>query len=381
MTVSLPHADLAARLTMLARLAPPESPVVSVYLNTRWADEHQRERARVFLKNEIRRARAGAGPELEADLAWVERQGESLIEQMQRPGARAVALFACRSAGLREVLALRVPVDDFFVVSDTPHLRRLAALLEATPATLIVFVDAESARLVRLLADGVGEVVTLESEVPGHHRQGGWQLLAQSRYQRHLEAQRGRHFDGVAAALTELVDDHGVERIVLAGTARAVAVFGRHLDRRVSALVVGAIAGTRHEPLSVLVERTLGLLGRRDSEGDAAKLEAAVTEASKGGRATAGLEPTLEAATRGAVHHLYLLKTFHEAGSRCAACGSIQPGAGGACRVCGGATQPTELGEALVERVVATGGSVEMIEAQPWLARVEGVAALLRYPL
>ena len=49
--------------------------------------------------------------------------------------------------------------------------------------------------------------------------------------------------------------------------------------------------------------------------------------------------------------------------------------------MCGGATQPTELGEALVERVVATGGSVEMMETQPWLERVEGVAALLRYPL
>ena len=61
--------------------------------------------------------------------------------------------------------------------------------------------------------------------------------------------------------------------------------------------------------------------------------------------------------------------------------GAIQPGAGGGCRVCGGATQPTELGEALVERVVATGGSVEMVETQPWLERVEGVAALLRYPL
>jgi peptide subunit release factor 1 (eRF1) len=381
MTASLSHADLAARLSALARLARTESPVVSVYLNTRWTDEQQRERTRVFLRNEIRKARAGAPPELEADLAWVEKRGESLIEQMQFPDARAVALFACRSAGLREILPLRVPVDDFFVVGDTPHLRRLAALLEATPATLIAFVDGESARLVRLLADGVGEVVDLENEVQGRHRQGGWQLLAQSRYQRHIQAQRGRHFDAVAAALTELVDEHGVARIVLAGTARAVAVFRSHLEKRVSAMVDGAVGGARHEPVSVLAERAVELLGRRDGETEAAEVEAAVTEAAKGGRATAGLEATLEAATRGAVRRLYLLRTFHESGRRCGACGAIQPGAGAACRVCGGAAQPIELGEALVERVVATGGSVEMIEAQPWLAGVQGVAALLRYPL
>ena len=374
------HADLAARLRALSRMAPPPSPVVSVYLNTHWTDEHQRERARVFLKNEIRRARAGATTELEADLAWVERQGEALVEQSKCPNACAVALFGCRSAGLREVLPLRTPVDDFFVVAAAPHLRRLAAVLEATPLALIVLVDGVSARLVPLLADGAGEAVTLEGDVHGCHRQGGWQLLAQSRYQRHMQEQRGHHFDAVAAALTELVDQLGVERIVLVGSPHAVAVFRSHLAPRVGRMVVGAIAGASYEAVDVIVERAVELLGRRNAENEFAEVQEAVAEAAKGGRATAGVEATLDAAARGAVRRLYLLNTFHEAGRRCAACGSIQPGAGGDCHVCGGTTQPLDLGEALVERVVATGGSVDMVE-EPWLGRVEGVAALLRYPV
>lgn len=118
------HADLTARLRTLSRMAPAPSPVVSVYLNTHWRDEHQRERARVFLKNELRRARIGATDELEADLTWVERQGEALVEKSDAcPNARAVALFACRSAGLREVLSLRALVDDFFVVGAGPRRR------------------------------------------------------------------------------------------------------------------------------------------------------------------------------------------------------------------------------------------------------------------
>jgi peptide subunit release factor 1 (eRF1) len=361
-------------------MAPPPSPVVSVYLNTHWTDEHQRERLRVFLKNEIQRARAGATTELEADLAWVERQGEALVEQSKCPNARGVALFGCRSAGLREVLPLRTAVDDFFVVAPAPHLRRLAALLEATPRALIVFVDGVSARLVPLLAEGTGETVTLEGEVHGRHRQGGWQLLAQSRYQRHIQEQRGHRLDAFAAALTELVDELGVERIVLAGSPRAVAVFRSHLEQRIGRMVVGAIAGASHEPVDVLVERTVELLGRRNAEDEVAEVLEAVVEAAKGGQATAGVEATLDATARGAVRRLYLLKTFHEAGRRCSACGVIQPGAGGDCRVCGGNTQPLELGEALVERVVAAGGSVDMVE-EPWLGRVEGVAALLRYPV
>src|SRR5207244_8385290 len=105
---------------------------------------------------------------------------------------------------------------------------------------------------------------------------------------------------------------------------------------RVGAMVVGAVAGARHEPVSVLVERTVKLLGRRDGAVEEAEVEAAVTEAAKGGRATAGLEATLEAATRGAVHRLYLLRTFHESGRHCEGCGSIQAGAGAGCRLCVG---------------------------------------------
>ncbi len=61
--------DLKARLAELARIQPASTPVVSVYLNTHWADEHQRDRVRIFLKNELARAREARFPRpAEADL-------------------------------------------------------------------------------------------------------------------------------------------------------------------------------------------------------------------------------------------------------------------------------------------------------------------------
>lgn len=197
--------DVNARLTALAKIRGARTPVVSVYLNTRWADEHQRERVRVFLKNEIRRARAAAG--LDADLDWIQAQGESLITQARFPDAHGVALFACEGLGLREIIPLGVPFENAFVVADAPFLRPLAAALEEAPSTLIVFVDGESARLIPLSAEGAGEEVALQSDVPGHHRRGGWALLAQSRYQRHIPDHRGRHFEAVAEALGRLAGE------------------------------------------------------------------------------------------------------------------------------------------------------------------------------
>ena len=376
------HADLRARLAALARIVGAPSSVVSVYLRTRWADEQQRERVRVFLNAELKKARlASASPQLAADLAWVAEQGERIIGQARHSDARGIALFACDALGLREVLPLRVPVEDLFVVAEAPYVRRLAQLLDDTPATLVVFVDAGHARLIQLRPDGIGQEVTLQNEIHGHHRQGGWHLLAQSRYQRHIQAQQGRHFDAVAAAITELVDEQGTERIVLAGEHRAVAVFEKHLEGRIARLVVGRVTGTRVEPAGMLAERARAALEFHEGTAEATDVDRVLTEAAKDGHATAGVAATLAAAARGAVRRLYLLKTFSEPGRQCEICRAVQPGTNATCHACGGATKAVEIGEALVERVLVTGGTVVSVDAHAALARAGGVAALLRYPL
>ena len=374
--------DFTAQLTRLAKIKDAATPVVSVYLNTRWADEHQRDRIRVFLKNELRKARRHQeGEGIATDLDWIEAQGEALIEQAEFPDAPGVALFACHGLGLREIVPVRVPFEDTFLVAETPFLRPLASLLEETPSALVVFVDGESARLIPLDRQGAGDEVRLESEVPGHHRRGGWAQLAQSRYQRHIQAHRGRHFEAVVEALDELVGRNGLERIVLAGAPRTISVFRKHLPRRLADRMGGIISGDRHESTAALVQRAGEFLSNPEHREGEALVDAVLTEAAKSGQAVAGVSETLEAVARGAVHRLYLLKGFREAGRVCVACGALQSGDSPLCHLCGQATRATELGETMVERVIATGGNVETIDVHHGLARVGGVAALLRYPL
>ena len=202
--------DVSARLTELAKIRGARTPVVSVYLNTRWADEHQTGTGPRLLKNEILRARRAGG--LDSDLDWIQAQGESLVTQARFPDAHGVALFACEGLGLRGIIPVAVPFENAFVVADPPFLRPLATALEEAPSTLIVFVDGESARLIPLSAEGAGEEVALQSDVPGRHRRGGWALLAQSRYQRHIQDHRGRHFEAVAEALVQLFGRSGADR-------------------------------------------------------------------------------------------------------------------------------------------------------------------------
>ncbi len=143
--------DLSGRLAALERIGPTSTPVVTVYLGTRWADEHQRARVRIFLKNELAQARRASHPRAApADLDWIEAQGEALLDQTTMPDAGGVALFACEALGLREMLPSRIPFENVFAVGETPLLRPLTELEASAPSTLVVFIDTESARLVTL---------------------------------------------------------------------------------------------------------------------------------------------------------------------------------------------------------------------------------------
>ena len=374
--------DLKDRMTKLGRIGPAPTPVVTVYLNTRWADEHQRDRVRIFLKSELAEARRAPRPRAaEADLDWVETQGEALLSQATMPEVSGVAFFACAALGLRETLSSRIPFENTFAVAETPLLRPLAELNGKAPATLVVFIDTESARLVPLTSAGAGEEVALQGDVPEHPSPGGWAQTAQARYRRHIEERRARHFEAVVESLVGLVEGHDLRRIVLAGEPRNVAAFRKALPPRIAGYIVGAVAGSRHEPAGLIVRRAAELLPHVEGQREAADVDGVLTAAAKRGKAAAGLDATLEAINRGAVHRLYLLKGFRASGRVCTTCGGLQRAFIWTCVACGSEATAVELGEAIADRVVAAGGTVETIDDHLALAATGGIAAALRYPL
>jgi hypothetical protein len=371
--------DPRAKLAELARRETRDgAAVVTVYLDTRWIDEQQRERVRIFLKNELRRARE-AGRARPDDLDWIDREGRAIVEQSAWQEASGVALFASGSAGLREVVPVRIPFENAFVVNDRPYLPPLAAVVEEVPPLLVVFIDGASARFIPLTAAGPGDELVIESPVEGRHSMGGWAAWAQSRYQRHIEEHRGQHFGAVADAIVGWSDREGAERIVLAGESRMVALLREHLPERVTAKIAGVVSGARYEPGAALARRAADLLARVDQSQDGIAVNTVLTEAAKGGQAVDGLERTLEAVNRGAVRHVYVWRALRDVGRECDACKALQRGLAGGCSYCGRDTRTIDLQEAIVDRVIATGGSVSLIDTHAWLERRGGVAAVLRY--
>lgn len=378
----MPSGPLEDRLAELASIHHDTPTVISAYLVTSWTDEHQRERTRVFLKDELRHARAAdQGDLLGPDLDWIEAQGAQALAQENGGEVRGLALFACSARGLRETVALRVPTREAFVVSETPCLRPLVEAAQDTPPAAVVFVDGESARLARLGAAGIEEEISLESEVGRHHRRGGWALLLQSRYQRSLQEERRRHVDAVADALASLAEAHPVRAVVLAGEPRNTALLRAELSAAVAKLVTGTVSAARHEATAVIVERAEQVLRDTEARERAAEVDEVLTAAAKHAQATAGVAATLTALARAAVRRLYLLGSYSAAGSACSACAAIQLGEVTVCRTCGNPVRAVEVGEAMVQRTLSTRGAVTVVPAHPGLERVGGVAALLRHPL
>lgn len=79
------------------------------------------------------------------------------------------------------------------------------------------------------------------------------------------------------------------------------------------------------------------------------------------------------------MQRLYLLRDFHAPGRLCEACDTLHEGREGGCPACGAETRSVELGNAMVDRVIATGGTAEVVTTHAGLARAGRIAARLRY--
>ena len=133
--------------------------------------------------------------------------------------------------------------------------------------------------------------------MPGRHAAGGWASLAQTKYQNHIEMHREQHYEAVAAATAALTERYGVRRIVIAGELRGVAVFRRHLRDPIARRLAGVIAGARHEASAIIATRAAEHLARLDEQEDATAVDRMLDAAAKGGRAVAGVDPTLRRST------------------------------------------------------------------------------------
>lgn len=374
-------------LRELAGIRSDDDPILSCYLDTRWDDEHQRERVRVTVQDRLRQARAAVRgrawePAFLRTCERVERHVEELCRQERDADANGVAIFACEGLGLWRTMTFGQSFRNELAVDETPHLLQLARLADDFEPVIVALVDGGGARVFEtVLGEVIGDA-RIEHEAPTLHKMGGWSQL---KFQRHVRHQIERNQKEAAEHVTFLFDEDPRSHVILVGPDRVVASFERLLPERVAEHVVARLPNPRERSdregrvRDQVMERVLAELRALERRTEDRSVEWAVGEALAGGLAVLGPQDVVLAANEGRVHRLLIEDGFDETGWRCRNCAALGIGASASCGYCGGEAATVDLGQELVRRVLEHDGEVDIMEPRARLHFYDGVAAVLRH--
>lgn len=404
--------DLRNLLQELAVLRADGEPVVTVYLDTRWADEQQRERARVFVHEQAKREldAHAAHPQREAlarTLARIEAAVVDRIAAHDSP-AKGIAVFACEALGLWRMLELPQAVATKLCTGMRPQLLPLARLLDDVEPAIIAVVHASGARVYETALGGVVAQAVIEGPVPrsyqaagfepspGVGHQGspgnargsgeGFQYERADKNQRAYKQTIQRNLAAAAAYVTQRFDQRPCH-LVLVGPREKTAAFERELPERARARVIArprkpqaSSAGQdRPSVRDQLLTQTLAALAAKEREQEERNIALALGQAKRGGLAVLGPDEVVLAVNERRVYRLILEDDFARSGWLCRNCDAIGASHAERCTYCQGELAwVKELGEEIAGRVLADDGEVEIVPHDQRLHAFHGVAAMLR---
>jgi peptide chain release factor subunit 1 len=312
----------------------------------------------------------------EALKADVERIGRWFDHDFDRDGVRGVAVFASALDNFWSTVAVPDPLGDEVKIGSELYLAPLARLVGRGDGVLVAFVGRERGQVFRLRGGQLVELADQTEEAPGRHDQGGW---SQARYGRHIENIVGQHLRRVADALDSCVRKLRGVRVVLVGAEDIRSEFEGLLSNEVKACLLGWTAAEAHADATQLLDAVKPVLVDWQAGREQALLERWREEAGKNGRAAAGWEQTLEAASDGRVDVLLVRDGADQGAYQCPACGRAQM-ADGSCPLDGTTLEPRDEGlDLAVHQTLSHGGTVHVISDRRDLEPVGGVGALLRY--
>lgn len=367
----------------LAAFRADEGLAVSLYLNLdpRVAPTTGDAQTRVnSLLDEAKRSELGRAElthdqraALKADLDRIRRFVET---EFERDGVRGLAVFSASIDNFWHSLPLTTPVPDAVKVNEELYLTPLVPIVGQGEGALVAVVGRERGDLYRLRSGRLEEAADRSEEQPRRHDQGGW---SQARYQRHIDELAHAHLRRVADELDQRLRRERAAQVVVVSSGETRAEFSELLSSEARSALVGWTHAEAHATPAELLQVVTPLLERSRAEREAEVVGRWREEAGRNGRAAAGWEETLEAASDGRVELLLYQQRAERPAWRCRACGRLAVEEG-KCPLDG--TELEERDEGLdlaVHQTLAHGGTAWAIAEGRDLDPAEGIGALLWY--
>lgn len=228
-------------LRQLAAFEPDDALVLSIYLDMRphtTGENPAIRTARIVLKDRFRQIektllpRGAALDNFRIDANRVQRY----LDEHAAPWLQGVAIFACNSHQLFEVIETGVPFEDQVVLEPVPDLFQLARLVDEQETAVVALVDTNTTRLF-VTRSGFLEEVAGPDDDPFGYRMRNTGMLNHKHYQRHVQNQREAFAREAATALENLVKQEDAKRVILAGDAVAIPLLHQALSPQLEPLV------------------------------------------------------------------------------------------------------------------------------------------------
>jgi len=351
-----------------------QSPVLSIYLNTEPStgspDVHKR-RLRSMLKE----------VDLPDDVSVVEKY---ISHEFDWSG-RSVAIFSCAPVNFFRAFALAIPVRDRVRLSDRPHVKPLADLLDSYGGYGVALLDKQGARLFYFHLGELREQEGVLGETVRRTKRGGGSQAAGRRggtagQTNYVEEVADRNLREAAEFAAHFFAENNVRRVLLGGTDDTLSVFRAQLPKTWQSLVVGTFPMSMAASHTEVLDRAMQVGQEAERRREARLVDTIVTNAAKGRSGVVGLEGTLNAVHQGRVQTLVILEGLRLPGSRCEGCGFVTSQKFEVCPFCGGHFKaiPDSV-ELAVRKVMQSGGEVEVLHDPSPLKDHESIGALLRY--
>jgi peptide chain release factor subunit 1 len=361
-------------LTELLEYRPGE-PMLSVYLNidpsAGPADAHKL-RMRQLLKEY-----EGALPE---DTSAVNRYLEHEFDW----SGRGLAIFSHAKDGFLRTFTLQVPVRDRARVLDHPYVKPLVDVTENFGHYGIALVDQQGARLFHFHMGTLEEGEDFQGEEVRRTKVGGSQIPggrgSASAAAYYVNEVADRNLRQAAKTAARFFKEEDVRRVLVGGTDETVPQFVEALPKQWRSLIVGTFSVDMNTGPRQILEQAMAVAQQAEREKEARLVERIVTAAAKGREGVVGLDETLGAVHDGRVQTLAVSEGFRAPGYRCKGCQYISGFALEACPFCGGEFETIDDAvELAVQRVIKSGGEVEIVRDNPALENAGRIGALLRY--
>ncbi len=357
--------------SLARRHAPEGSWILSVYLNldpqvrANRRGAHKLVLDRMLKELEATLEDPQAVAHLQEDAEWVRNQVALHI-----PKGKSLVLFCDLSEGYtyQEDLPIRLPNGVWY--ERRPYIRPLLDAWKEYERTGIVVVDREKARF---LVASMGEVEELEEafQTPAvRHRAtaGTDHMRSQMIFQRRAATWSHWFLKEVADSLHDMIEAHGIDRVVLVGPEEVTAELKRILPKgvlaRVAARVRAPVTAKPKELLDVVLPALRELDAARERDLVAECITSARKAQAESPKAVLGLDAVLNAVNQSRVYQILVPAGFSASGWHCPACDVLLDHAPSeeTCPYCSGSLQEMDdVVWAACDRVLALGGKVEEI--------------------